>query len=151
MWVVPDDVTDAWIGSDAPTDQDQIELWIGKAEREVRFRVPDLMARLDAEAALVPPVTDLLEATKDVVVAMVTRVFRNPEGVRTRNETTGPFSGSITYGGDTPGGLYLTESELAKLTEDVASGGAYTVDMIPATSPFSPHYTPPAYPYWPFL
>lgn len=150
MWVVPDDVTDAWIGPDAPTDQDQIELWIGKAEREVRFRVPDLMARLDAEAALDPPVTDLLEATKDVVVAMVTRVFRNPEGVRTRNETTGPFSGSITYGGDTPGGLYLTEAELAKLTEDVASGGAYTVDMIPVTSPFSPHYAPPSSPYWPF-
>lgn len=151
MWVVPDDVTAAWIGPDAPTEEDQIEIWIGKAEREVRFRVPDLMARLDAEAALIPPVTDLLEATKDVVVAMVTRVFRNPEGVRTRNETTGPFSGSITYGGDTPGGLYLTESELAKLTEDVSNGGAYTVDMIPVTSPFSPHYSPPVFPYWPFL
>lgn len=81
-WTAPGDVTGAWIGSDAPTDANLIQKWIDKAEREIRYRVPDIQTRIDAEGALVPPVTDLLELAKDVTVTMVTRVFRNPEGIR---------------------------------------------------------------------
>ena len=121
-----------------------IQLWIDKAEREARFKVTDLQARIDAEAELDPPSTDLLDAARDVVVAMVTRVFRNPEGIRQRNETTGPFTNSATFGGDVPGGLALTSDELAKL-QGVAASGAFTIDMIPSTSPFSPDYV---YPDW---
>lgn len=128
-WTVPSDVTDAWIGEGAPVDNTKIELWIGKAEREIRRRIPDIQARIDAE-----PGTDLLDAARDVVVAMVTRVFRNPTGIRSTNEGTGPFTTSITYGGDTPGGLTLTEAELASLQG--VRGGAFSVDLIPSTSPF---------------
>lgn len=134
-WTTPDDVIDAWIGEDAPEDDSQIQTWIDKAEREIRFRVSGLQARLDIEAALLPPVTDLLETAKDVVVAMVTRVFRNPEGIRQRNTTTGPFTESATYGGDMPGGLGLTDDELEKL-RGVRARGAFTISMIPSTSPF---------------
>lgn len=134
-WTDPDDVRDAWIGEDAPEDDSQIQTWIDKAEREIRFRVPDLQARLDLEAVLLPPVTDLLETAKDVVVSMVTRVFRNPEGIRQRNTTTGPFTESATYGGDMPGGLGLTDDELEKL-RGVRARGAFTISMIPSTSPF---------------
>lgn len=144
-WTQPDDVIDSWIGEDAPTDTVLVLLWIAKAEREIRARIPDLQARLDAEAELIIPSTDLLETTKDVVVSMVTRVFRNPEGIRQVNSTTGPFTDSKTYGGDTPGGLALTADELEKLTDSSASG-AFTIDMIPSTSPFSPFYVP-AYPW----
>lgn len=139
-WTTPDDVTDAWIGGDAPDDDAQIQVWIDKAERQVRAEVPDLQARLDAEAELIPPSTELLQATIDVVVAMVTRVFRNPDGRRSVNSTTGPFTDTVTYGGDTPGELTLTAKELAKLEGEKTQGVAYTVDMIPVTSPFSPHY-----------
>lgn len=134
-WANPDDVTNAWIGEGAPDDDGQVQTWIDKAEREIRFRVPGIQGRIDAEAALIPAVTDLLETAKDVVVSMVTRVFRNPEGIRQANTTTGPYTESRTYGGDVPGGLGLTDDELAKL-RGVRSRGAFTVSMIPSTSPF---------------
>lgn len=133
-WTTPADVTGAWIGEGAPTDISKIQKWIDKAEREIRFRVPDVLTRIAAEAAEVPPRTDLLETAKDVTVAMVIRVFRNPEGIRQTNVTTGPYTASKTYGGDVPGGLGLTDDELAKLQG--ARGGAFTIDLIPKSSPF---------------
>ena len=135
-WATPADVLGSWIGEGVPDDENQVQTWIGKAEREIRFRVPGIQARVDAEALLDPPVTDLLDTAVDVVVAMVTRVFRNPEGIRQRNTTTGPYTESATYGGDVPGGLGLTDDEMAKL-RGVRSRGAYTVSMIPAGSPFA--------------
>ena len=133
-WATPDDVTGSWIGDGAPTNNSLIQKWIDRAEREIRFRVPDLQARVDAEAALEPAKTDLMETVIDVAVAMVTRVFRNPEGIRQANVTAGPFTESRTYGGDVPGGLGITADELAKLQG--ARGGAFTVSMIPSSSPF---------------
>lgn len=147
-WTTPEDVTDAWIGEGAPTDDESIQNWIDRAERLIRRRVPDLQERIDAEAEETPPRTDLLEAAVDVTVAMVIRVFRNPDGTRQVNTTTttGPFSDtrSQTYGGDVPGGLGLTDDELGALQG--ASAGAFDIDLIPSTSPFSLSYWP--YP-WP--
>lgn len=137
MWTDANDVIQSWIGSDPPDDSELIQMWLAKAEREVRFRVPNIQARIDAEAELTPPSADLLAAARDVVVAMVTRVFRNPEGIRQVNETTGPFTESRTYGGDMPGGLGLTDDELSKLRG--ARAGAFTISMVPPTSPL---YTP---------
>lgn len=138
-WTTPDDVIDSWIGDDAPSDVDLITIWLSKGEREVRRRVPDLQARIDAEADLVPPSTDLLEAAKDVVVAMVTRKFQNPTGTRQRNATTttGPFSETVseTMAGGIPGEFVPTDAELSKLT-GLSESGAFSVDLIPPTSPF---------------
>lgn len=133
-WAKASDLTNSWIGENVPTSTQLIEVWLNRAEREIKFRVPSIQARIDAEAAEVPARTDLLDTAKDVVVAMVTRVFRNPEGIRQTNLTTGPYTTSKTYGGDVPGGLGLTDDELAKLQG--ARGGAFTIDLIPATSPF---------------
>lgn len=133
-WTTAKDVKDSWIGEGAPTDDAKILSWIHKAEREIKFRVPSIQARIDAEAGETPARTDLLETAKDVTVAMVTRVFRNPEGIRQANITTGPYTSSKTYGGDVPGGLGLTDDELEKLRG--ARGGAFTIDLIPPTSPF---------------
>jgi len=130
-WTAPADVTGAWIGEGAPTETAKIQTWIDKAEREIKYRVPDIQARIDAEA----PAVDLKNTAIDVVVAMVTRVFRNPEGIRQTNVTTGPYTNSKTYGGDTPGGLGLTADELAKL-QGASSSGAFTISLIPPTSPF---------------
>jgi hypothetical protein len=134
-WTSPTDVTGAWIGADVPTSTPLIQTWIDKAEREVRRRVPDLQTRIAAEAALASPSTALLEDAIDVVVAMVTRKFRNPEQIRQRNVTTGPFTASKTYAGDAPGELEMTDSELAKLSAKVVHG-AFTIDLLPSTSPF---------------
>ncbi|MFF2054117.1 Gp19/Gp15/Gp42 family protein [Leifsonia sp. NPDC058194] len=137
-WTDPSDVTDAWIGEDAPADPIKTQTWIDKAEREVKYRVPDIQSRISAEAAESPARQDLQQTAIDVVVAMVTRVFRNPEGIRQANTTTGPITDSVTYGGNTPGGLGLTEDELAKL--QARTQGAFTISLIPPTSPFSPDY-----------
>lgn len=135
-WTAPSDVEDSWIGEGYPSNEDTVQVWIDKSERLIRSQVTDLQARIDAEAEEDPARTDLLATAVDVVVAMVTRVFRNPTGVRQANETTGPFTSSVTYGGDIPGGLALTGDELDRL-QGKPAGGAFTIDMLPSTSPFS--------------
>jgi len=139
-WTTAAEVLDAWIGDDAPDDSTKVDTWIGKAERLLRSKVPTLQARLAADPVVEP---DLLGNVKDVVTGMVHRVFRNPEGVRQRQEGTGPFTGSVTYGGDQPGALWVTEHELALLVPAGDSTGAFTIDMIPSTSPFSDAYVSP--------
>jgi hypothetical protein len=138
-WTEPSDVTGAWIGDDKPEDDLLVRVWIEKAEREIRRRVPDIQARIDAEAEAAAG-TDLADTAVDVTVAMVVRVFRNPDGARQKQWTEGPFSQSMTVGGDNPGTLYLTGEELAAL-QGVQPSGAFSVDMLPTTSPFYPSGT----------
>lgn len=128
-WVDPSEIIESWVGSNAPTDTSKLQLWIDRAERLVRHRVPDLQARIDAEAELEPPSTDLLDATKDVVIAMVTEVFKNPEGKRSIQQTTGPFSENVTFGGDNPGKLVFLP-EYANQLSGFVPGEAFTVDLI---------------------
>lgn len=144
-WTTAAEVVAAWIGDDAPSDTAKVDAWIGKAERLLRSKIPGLAERI----AVLPVVeTDLLDNVKDVVTAMVQRVFRNPEGVRQRQEGSGPFTGSVTYGGDLPGALYATDEELASLTLATRKRRAFTIDMIPVGSQYSPYpLTPePLYP-----
>lgn len=140
-WTTAQDVLDSWIGDGAPTDPVKVDTWIGMAERLIRREVPDLQARIDAEAEAVLPSTDLLDTARDIVIAMVTRVFRNPDGRRSIQQTTGAFSESTTFGGDTPGGLVLTDDELSALQGKRSGQRAFMVDMIPSASPYSQHFT----------
>lgn len=135
-WVIAQDVLDAWIGDDAPTDTALVEVWVGKAERLVKTLVPDVQTRIDGDTT-----GDLLANVEDVVVDAVIRKFRNPEGLRQVTDNTGPFGGSRTYGGDEPGALYLTDEDLRKISGGTTGGQrAFTVDTIPVTSPYSPNY-----------
>ena len=130
MWATPDDVIDSWIGDEAPTDELLIGKWIGRAERLLRREFPTLGTRI--ESGLEP---DLEETVNDVVVAVVTRVFRNPSGHRSVSgqETTGQFSGSntITYGGDNPGALELLDSERAALALPGVKRGRRAFSVMP--------------------
>lgn len=132
-WAKPKDVTDAWIGDNAPDDDAKLQIWIDKAEREILDKVPDIQERIDAQAAEDPPRTKLFDDAVDVTVAMVMRVFRNPEGQRSVSDSlgTGPLteSSSVTFGGDNPGALELTDRELEKL-RPVARRGAFEVDLL---------------------
>lgn len=138
-WTTADEVLNAWIGDDAPTDSSLVDTWIGKAERLLRSKVPSLVVRLVADPVTEP---DLLGNVKDVVTVMVQRVFRNPEGVRQRQETTGPFAGMVTYGGESPGTLSVTDAELALVSPAGSNRGAFTVDTVPVHSPYSIHHVP---------
>ena len=137
-WTVAADVVAAWIGDDAPSDLGKVGAWINKAERLLRSKLPDLASRVDTETD-----TDLLDNIRDVVTEMVHEVFRNPEGVRQRQEGAGPFSGSVTYGGDKPGALRVTAEQLERLAPAGGSRGVFNIDMIPSTSPFSASYVSP--------
>jgi len=137
-WTSATDVIAAWIGDDAPDDLAKVAVWVDKAERLLRVEVPDLLSRLDAAQE-----PDLMNNVQDVVTSMVQRVFRNPEGVRQRQEGAGPFSGSVTYGGDQPGALWVTDAELKSLAAPGGSRGSFNIDMIPSTSPFSSSYVEP--------
>lgn len=133
-WTTTDDVIDSWVGEGAPADTALVQIWIDRSERFLKSKISDLDSRITSAE------TDLLEKTQDVVCNMVHRVFRNPSGVRSSQMTTGPFTETVTYSGDKPGALYATEEELASLTYAGNMGQAYTVDMIPTTSFYSPHY-----------
>jgi len=126
-WTDAADVVNAWIDDDAPTDLAKVELWIGRAERMVRREVPDIQARIDAGEP------DLVELASDVVFEMVRRVFQNFRGVRTYQEGTGPFQTSETYGGDQPGALVVTASELQRLSTPAAAGGSGEIDLLGST------------------
>lgn len=104
MWATVDDITRRWIGDDAPCDAAKIDAWITDAEALILAEFPDLQVRIDDESLS-------LDRVRLVIARMVTRAFRNPTGTRQRQETTGPFSGSVTYAGDTPGDLWLTDEE----------------------------------------
>lgn len=129
-WTTPDDVLGSWIGDDAPDDALLVQRWIDRAERLIRREFPGIADRLDGGAE-----PDLADTLVDVVVAMVTRVFRNPSGHRSVSgqETTGQFSGSntITFGGDNPGALGLLDEERDALRPpDAPKGGqAYSVGV----------------------
>lgn len=136
-WTTAQTVISTWIGDDVPTSTTLVDAWIGRAERLLRRQVPDLEERVAAAEK------DLLETIQDVVTAMVSRVFRNPAGVRTAADTTGPFGGTITFGGDQPGALTLLPEELAALTRGAQGAPrAYSVSMIPLESPYHPSKWP---------
>lgn len=126
-WVSPEDVLADWIGEDAPTDVDALGRWIRRAERMLRREFPSLTDRLKTPGNE----PDLLETVRDVVSAMVTRVFRNPQGIRQMQETTGQFTASMTFAGDNPGGLYLTDSERDALRppDSAKTGQAFSVGV----------------------
>ena len=132
-WTTPDDVIASWIGDDVPTDADLIQRWIDRAERLLRREFPDLQDRIDSGDE-----PDLEATVIDVVVAMTTRVFRNPAGHRSVSgqETTGQFSGSntITFGGNNPGALGLLDEERDALRPpDAPRGGqAFSIGVAPA-------------------
>ena len=130
MWATSDDVIDSWIGDDAPDDPLLVEKWIARAERMIRREFPAIGARI--ASGLEP---DLADTVNDVVVAVVTRVFRNPSGHRSVSgqETTGQYSGSntITYGGDNPGALELLDSERAALALPGEKRGRRAYSFVP--------------------
>lgn len=141
-WATANDVTGAWIGDDVPTDAAKVETWIARAERLIRATFPNIQERIDSGTE-----PDLEDNIVDVVVAMVTRVFRNPQGYRTMSgqQTAGPYSGNdtITFGGDNPGALALTDDEKALLSGASADkGDAFSVDLLAgyAGSQYGPDY-----------
>lgn len=76
----------------------RVETLIGHAEALVAQAVPNLAGRITTGRATAGLVAQ-------VVGEMVAAVLRNPEGVRQRSETVGPFSRATTFGGTATAGI----------------------------------------------
>lgn len=123
---VPADITDRWLLSD-PVPADAVLLvLIDDAEDTILAVIPDLEERL-ADGRI--PLARL----QKIVARMVIRHVQNPQGVRQTQETTGPFTKGLTYGGDEPGSIYLTPDERRELLgQSSRSGKAFQIDTMPA-------------------
>ena len=124
QWTTVEDLQNAWVGDPLQLSADTIKTWLARAERRLVREIPGLAARLEQDEP------DLRNAVADAVLEMVETKFRNPEGARTRQESTGPFGGSITYGGDNPGGLVVTEQMRKSLAPPERAGEAFEVDLL---------------------
>lgn len=133
-WTTPSDVQNSWLGEPIELAEETIKAWIAKAERKIRREIPNIDTRIENEEP------ELLETLKDVVVEMLERKFRNPEGIRQIQETTGPMSGSITYGGEQPGQLYLTDENKQALMVSSERSHAFSVDLLPTVPEEHPLY-----------
>ena len=128
-WTQAEDILNDWIGDDKPVGEEvTINRWIARAERLIRREFPDIESRVGSVDEL-----DLLDTIKDVTSALVTRVLRNPEGYRQTSRTDGSFTGSVTFAGDTPGGLEMTQAERDSLKPPGSSraGGAFSIQVGP--------------------
>lgn len=134
-WTSATDVQDSWLGDPIELEEATINAWIDRAERKIRREIPNIEERIDSGDE-----TDLIDTVRDVVVEMLERKFRNPEGIRQVQETTGPMSGSITYGGDHPGQLYLTDENRQALMVSAERYRAFSVDLLPTAPEFHPLY-----------
>lgn len=126
LWTTVDDVKDRWIGEGSvPATDEQIARLLEDAEDTVSGEFPDLNDRIDGGE--IPPTR-----VAKVIARMVIRHIRNPEGVRSTQSTTGPFSEHVTFGGDAPGTIYLTDEDRAELAPR-GVGRAFTIDPTPAS------------------
>ena len=103
-WATPSGLTSADLeGVTDGLDGEVLDYWLGRARRAVLSEVP-----LAVLGARIRDGAVDTEAPQDVQIDLVLGKFANPGGIRTVQESNGPSSGSITYGGDSPGTLTLT-------------------------------------------
>lgn len=79
-------------------DVGKVESLLEQAEALVDQSVPNLTDRIAAGRTSATLVTQ-------VIAEMVTAVLRNPDGVRQRSETVGPFSRQMSFGGTQTAGV----------------------------------------------
>lgn len=128
-WTSFADVTDRWVGSGVPTDEALVDSLIADAEAVILSEYPKIQDRIDAE-------TLPLAVVKMVVVRMVTRVLRNPEGLTYWQQTTGPFGQARNYGNSAQD-IWLS-SEEKELLAPKSRGKAFEVDLAPFAVPGRP-------------
>lgn len=103
-WALPDDLKAADLeGVTDPLEEGSLNYWLGRARRAILAEAPLAVLWSRIRDGSVDA-----EAPKDVQIDLVLGKLANPGGIRTVQESNGPSSGSITYGGDSPGALTLT-------------------------------------------
>lgn len=127
MWATVDDVKDRYIGGDLPATDGEIQTLIDDAEDIIVREIPDVESLVSSGEIPVARV-------RRIVAKMVIRVLRNPDGYRSTNLTSGPFSQGYTWAGDNPGELTLTDEDKDDLLPGLGGQRAFSVDMMPETA-----------------
>lgn len=125
-WAIPQDITDRWVGAGVPTDTDLMTALIADAEAVILAEYPAIQARIDAT-------TLPLSTVKMVVVRMVSRIMRNPEGLSYWQQNTGPFGQGKNYGQGNAD-IWMSAEEV-KLLAPKRKGKAFEVDLAPFAIP----------------
>lgn len=131
-WTAPSEVEARWLGGEEiPADEDLLVQLIGDVEDLILADFPNL-AELVANG-------QVTQRRITITTAMVIhRHLRNPDGIRTTAETTGPYNVSHTYGGSDPGSLALTDDDRRRLLGRRAGQKAFTVTPGPVPETRSP-------------
>lgn len=126
------DVVDRWISpEDIPATQSTVETLLEDAEDTILREFPDIPTRI-ADGDL--PVSRVAK----IEARMVIRHLRNPGGLRSTQQGAGPYQQTVTFGGEEPGSLYLTEDDRRELRDpSTLKGKAFTVDNTPSYYPSS--------------
>lgn len=104
----PRDVLARWVASTPPPDDGVVTQYLADAEELLAVEFPLLQSRAREDPVFA-------RRAKLAICRMVLRTLSNPDNVRSIQDTTGPFSGSVTYGSETLGGLEVTDAERAIL------------------------------------
>lgn len=129
-WTTPDDVQARWVGDEIPADDDLLTELIADVEDLILAEFPDLHDRV-AAGQITPRRITL------TTVLIIHRHLRNPDGIRSTAETTGPFTASRTYGGDEPGALSLTDDDRRRILGRRTGQRAFTIT--PGPGPEHPY------------
>lgn len=124
LWTEATDVIRRWADAPDEPNYDNIEALIEDAEDTILGEFSDIQERIDDGSLPIVRV-------QKVVARMVIRHLRNPAGLRTVQDTTGPYTTSTTYGGEEPGSLYLTDQDRNELAGVRVGQQAFTVSMFP--------------------
>lgn len=114
LWTDVDEVRERALGVDEGFTDSQIQRLIEDAEDIVQAAFPLVESQVPKDIPI--------ERVARVVSGMVIRRLRNPEGIRTFQDSTGPYSGSTTFAGDNPGELYLTDDDKRALSVGAGAG-----------------------------
>lgn len=126
MWATVEEIKERWPEEEEgpiPATDNRIGILIEDAEDTVLREFPDVPNRIDAGTL---PERRVVK----VVARMVQRYLLNQSGVRSQTSGAGPFQQTITFGGDDPGALTLSDED----RRDLTSGGskAFSIDTTPA-------------------
>lgn len=119
-WATYTDITSRWVGDGFPTDEQLVAALISDAEQVILASYPAIQTRIDSGA--LP-----LERVVLVVSQIVSRVLRNPDGLTTWQQNTGPF-GQLRNFADGKSGIHITDQEL-RLLAPTRGGKAFEVDL----------------------
>ena len=129
-WATFDDVTKRWVGAGMPTDEDLVNALILDAEAVILSEYPKIQERIDNE-------TLPLDVVTMVIVRMVSRVLRNPEGLTYWQMNTGPFGQGKNYGTNGNTDIWLSAEE-KELLAPKKRGKAFEIDLAPNATSGSP-------------